>query len=78
MNRSGTTVWIHTPVSVLFERLVKERPGRPLIRNLTDDQLMAFIFRKYSDRKIYYEQATVTIDEEPVDIDKLVEKIFHA
>lgn len=78
MNRAGTTVWIHTAVSVLFDRLVKERPGRPLIRNLSDDQLMAFIFRKYSDRKIYYEQATVTIDEEPVDIDKLVETIFHA
>lgn len=78
MNRSGTTVWIHTTVPVLFERLIKERPGRPLIRHLTDEQLMAFIFRKYSDRKIYYEQATVTIDEEPVEIDQLVEKIFHA
>ena len=78
MNRSGTTVWIHTSVNVLFERLVKERPGRPLIRNLTDEQLMAYIFRKYADRKIYYEQATLTIDEEPVDIDKLVETIFHA
>jgi shikimate kinase len=78
MNQSGTTVWINTPLSILYERLVKEKDKRPLIRELTEDQLRSFISRKFAGRKIYYEQADITIDEEPVQLDKLIEMIFHA
>ena len=78
MNNSGVTVWINTPLDVLFNRLLKEKDRRPLIKELTDDQLRGFISKKYADRKIYYEQADVMMDEEPVLIEKLIEKIFHA
>jgi len=75
---SGTTVWINTPLEVLFSRLKKQKAQRPLIKELSDDQLWATIIRKFSDRKIYYEQATITIDEDPVLLENLIEKIFHA
>lgn len=78
MNRSGTTIWLDTPVNVLFERLLKERQHRPLLKDLSDDQIKSFIIKKFSDRKIYYEQAAIIINEEPVQLDKLIEKIFHA
>ena len=78
MNQSGTTVWINTPIETLFQRLIKEKENRPLIRELTNDQLKGFIIKKFSDRKIYYEQADIVIDEEPVKLESLVEKIFHA
>lgn len=78
MNRSGTTVWINAPVEVLYERLMAEKDKRPLIRSLTDAQLRGFIIKKFSDRKIYYEQASVVMDEEPVQLDHLIEKVFHA
>ncbi|NOT52749.1 MAG: shikimate kinase [Chitinophagaceae bacterium] len=78
MNNSGTTVWINTSLDVLFERLVKEKQIRPLIKELSDEQLRNFIGKKFADRRIYYEQADVIVDEEPVEVDKLVEKIFHA
>lgn len=78
MNASGITVWINPAAQVLFDRLVHEKPGRPLIRDLSDEQLRSFIGRKYADRRIYYEQATITVEEEPLQLDKLVEKIFHA
>lgn len=78
MNQSGTTVWINTPAEILFERLAKEKENRPLIRDLTNDQLRNFIHRKFADRKIYYEQAKIAVDEEPVQLESLIEKIFHA
>ena len=78
MNRSGTTVWINTPMEVLFKRLTGEKDARPLIRNLSDSQLRGYIIKKFADRKIYYEQADVVVDDEPVQLDKLIEKIFHA
>ena len=78
MSKNGTSVWINAPVQTLYERLIKEKENRPLIKNLTDDQLKGYIKKKYADRKIYYEQADVIVDEEPVHLEKLVEKIFHA
>lgn len=78
MNQAGTTVWINTPLDTLFDRLVKEKNKRPLIKELSVEQLRGFISKKFADRKIYYEQANVTVDEEPVQLDRLIEKIFHA
>ncbi len=78
MNNAGTTVWLNTPIPVLFERLAKQRSERPLLRDLTDDQLKGFIIKKFSDRKIYYEQADVFIEEDIIDLDQFIEKIFHA
>jgi shikimate kinase len=78
MNQSGTTVWINAPIETLFQRLLGEKNQRPLIKELSDQQLRAFIIKKFADRKIYYEQADVVIDEDPVHLDKLIERIFHA
>jgi shikimate kinase len=78
MQQAGTTVWINTPLEILFQRLVKEKDKRPLIKELSDEQLHGFISKKFADRKIYYEQADIKMDEEPVQIGELIEKIFHA
>lgn len=78
MNEAGTTVWIHTPADLLFTRLVKEKEKRPLIRDLSDEQLRSFISKKYADRRMYYEQASLIVEEEPVQLEKLIETIFHA
>lgn len=78
MNGSGTTVWISTPPETLYERLIQEKEKRPLIRQLSAEQLRAFITKKFADRKIYYEQARLKIDEQPVQLEQLIEKIFHA
>ncbi len=78
MQQAGTTVWINTSLETLYQRLVQEKEKRPLIKELSDDQLKRFISKKFADRKIYYEQAEIKIDEEPVQVEKLIEKIFHA
>ena len=78
MHLSGTTVWINTSQDELFKRLISEKEKRPLISDLTDEQLQGFISKKYSDRRIYYEQADMIIDDETLDLDKLIQKVFHA
>jgi shikimate kinase len=78
MNKTGTTVWINTPVDLLFERLIKDKAERPLIKNLDDAQLRSFIIKKFSDRKIYYEQAEMIVDENEKSLEKILEKLFHA
>jgi shikimate kinase len=78
MHSSGTTVWINTHLELLYQRLVKEKEKRPLIKDLSDEQLKSFITKKFADRKIYYEQADIKIEDEPVQLEKLIDKLFHA
>ena len=78
MNQVGTTVWINSPLDTLFERLIKEKDKRPLIKELSDEQLKAFIHKKFADRKIYYEQAGMVVEEDEKSLEKIVEKLFHA
>ena len=78
MNQSGTTVWINATIDTLFRRLLKEKEQRPLLRSLSDDQLKSFIKKKFSDRKIYYEQADMIVEDEQITLDHFIEKVFHA
>ncbi len=78
MNSQGTTVWLNTSMPVLYDRLLKEKAERPLLRDLSDDQLKAFISKKFSDRRIYYEQSRVKIEDDDLPMDRMIEMIFHA
>jgi shikimate kinase len=77
MNQAGTSVWINTPLNTIFSRLIGEKDKRPLIKSLPDDQLKNFISKKFADRKIYYEQADVVVDDEPLQLEQLIQKILH-
>lgn len=77
MNQAGISVWINTPLDTIFSRLIKEKDKRPLIKSLPDDQLKSFISKKFADRKIYYEQADVVVDDEPLQLEQLIQKILH-
>lgn len=78
MNQQGTTVWLNTSLSVLQDRLLEEKSNRPLLKDLSDEQLRAFVTKKFSDRRIYYEQAKVKVENDEIPIEQLIEKIFHA
>ena len=78
MKRRGTTVWINCSVECLHSRLAKEKEKRPLISTIPDDELKNFIIKKFSDRKIFYQQAQVVINEDDASLDTLIERIFHA
>jgi len=78
MNSSGISVWLNTSLETLFERLVKEREKRPLLKDLSDNQLKSFIGKKFADRRMYYEQAKLKVEEKQECLDAFVQKIFHA
>jgi shikimate kinase len=77
MKKRGTTVWINCTTDALFNRLSKEKVTRPLIADIPDDDLRAYIIKKYADRKIFYQQASVILNEESLTLDVLIEKTFH-
>jgi shikimate kinase len=77
MNNNGITVWLNTRMDVLFNRLLDEKDARPLLRNLTDAQLKQYILKKFSERRIYYEQANLVVEESEASVDSLIQHIMH-
>jgi shikimate kinase len=77
MKKSGKVVWLNTTVDVLKDRLLKERMSRPLIREIDDTELKRYIIRKLSERKMYYEQADVMVNEESITLDELIRSLLQ-
>lgn len=79
MKKKGTVVWLNTHVDVLLQRLLREKAQRPLLKNVDDNDLKSYIVRKLNERRMYYQQADVTIDNEnSISVNYFVETILHA
>jgi len=57
MNKHGITIWIDEPIETLVERLKPEKDHRPLIKDLSDDELESFLRKKLAERVAFYHQA---------------------
>ncbi len=62
MNGNGITIYLKTDAITLTQRLVNEQHKRPLIQELSAQELKQFVVHKLSERTPYYEQANHTID----------------
>lgn len=77
MKKNGKVIWLNTSIEVLKERLLKERVTRPLIREIDDAELKRYIIRKLSERRMYYEQAHVMVNEESISLEQLIHLLFR-
>ncbi len=78
MRQQGKVIWLNTAVDTLLQRLLRQKQTRPLIKNISDSELKAFIIKKLQDRKMYYEQAHVMLHEESITADSLLKSIKDA
>jgi Shikimate kinase len=78
LKKQGTVVWINCSTDSIFQRLLKEKSQRPLISGISDSDLRNYIVKKYSGRKIFYQQANVILPEETLSLERMVNEIFHA
>jgi shikimate kinase len=79
MKKYGIVVWLNTHMDVLLTRLKNEKSSRPLIKNIPDGDMRSFIVRKLNERRIYYEQADVIIDnEDSISMNEFIQTVLHA
>ena len=62
LNGLGITIYLKRPSKELFARLKQNKDKRPLIANLTDDQLERFIEEKLEEREVFYNQCHIIAD----------------
>jgi shikimate kinase len=62
MNTKGKTVYINLPVKVLLDRLSNQTQNRPLIANMSKEELKSFIHDKLLERIPFYSKAQIHYD----------------
>jgi shikimate kinase len=79
MKKYGVVVWLNTHVDIILSRLIKEKSSRPLLKNVHDEEMKSYVIRKLNERRMYYEQADLTIDNEnSISINEFIQTILHA
>jgi shikimate kinase len=79
MKKYGVVVWLNTHVEVLLQRLMKEKATRPLLKQIGDGEMKTYIIRKLNERRMYYEQADVIVDnEDSITPNAFIQTILHA
>jgi len=77
MKSKGVTVWINCSIECLYKRLESNKSSRPLVKDLSNDQLRSYIIKKFADRKIFYQQAALILSEDESDVDSLLKNLFN-
>jgi len=75
MLRTGLTVYLKMTPEQLTFRLLESTAVRPLIKNVSDEQLPEFIEKVLSVREKHYSRAEIIIDGINLDINRLVSLI---
>jgi len=57
MKKEGIVIWLDESVDVLVKRLSTEKEHRPLIADLSENELAAFLEQKLVERHPFYKQA---------------------
>lgn len=72
MLETGLTVYLKMTPEQLTYRLLESTSVRPLIKNVSDEQLPEFIEKVLSVREKYYSRAEIIIDGINLDINRLI------
>lgn len=76
MNNCGVTIWLDEPIDILVGRLKLQKDHRPLLRELSNEELRSFLENKLEERKAFYGQAQYHLHAGEIS-NKSFEKIIH-
>jgi shikimate kinase len=71
MNEHGKVAYLSLSPKALANRLEHSTADRPLIRNLTGDELVNFITEKLKEREVYYNQSKCVISASDLTAERL-------
>lgn len=75
LNELGTTVYLRNSNATLLNRLILEKNKRPLIADLTEEEIEKTISEKISEREKYYLKADIVLEEADQSIVKIIQAL---
>ena len=77
MKKEGVVLWLDESIDVLAQRLSAEKAHRPLIAQLSDQELIRFLEQKLVERDPFYKQAHYRLSSDQISeagLKKLIQK----
>jgi len=78
MNVHGLTIYIDMPPAALAKRLEQGKHKRPLLKDLDEREMVAFITDKLQDRLAYYRRSKLIIDGINLSTEQLKTAVLNA
>jgi shikimate kinase len=75
MNRNGTTIYISMLPKALAVRLKSGKNERPLIKDLSEEQLIDFIHSRLAERNVFYNKAHHIISGIDITPERVIEAV---
>ena len=76
INEKTISVFLKTNVKTLAQRLSSEKDKRPLIQNISNEDLPEFIAKHLFERNPFYNQAKITINTDSLSAREIAEEIL--
>ncbi len=76
INKKATSVFINTPLNILVKRLLLEKASRPLVADLSEDDLKEFVAKHLFERLVFYEKAQHTLNTSDKDVPVISSEIL--
>jgi len=77
INSHSKSVFLRASVGTLVERLSKQKEKRPLIANISEEDLSEFIAKHLFERNAFYSKAQFSINTDGRDPDDIVKEIIE-
>lgn len=77
INLNSISIYLSANVSTLTQRLSKQKDKRPLITNISDEDLPEFIAKHLFERNPFYRKAQFVVSTDEKMPDEIVEEIIH-
>lgn len=75
LNALGTTIYLQHKPELLFGRLRANNSKRPLLAELDDNELRAYVKSKIAEREIYYTKAQMILKKEEQTRDEIIRRL---
>ncbi len=75
MKKNGVSVYLKMHINSLKDRILNSKKQRPLLKNISKDQIDDFLSDHLSKREVFYQQADFTVKGENVDVEGMVKLI---
>ena len=73
--KDSISIYLQCSVVTLFNRLKKEKSNRPIIKDLSDEDLQEFIAKHLFERSYYYNKAKFIVKTDDKTVEEIVKEI---
>lgn len=77
INNNSKSVFLKASIGTLLERLTKQKEKRPLIANVSDEDLPEFIAKHLFERNVFYSKAQFSVNTDNREPDAIVVEIIE-